>query len=308
MAAARTALFSRHQPGGMFAVEDQSLSTGARLFVHSGTGTNGAGYGFSPDAPLATLGYAVGLCTASKGDIIYLMPGHAENIGSATACVLEVAGVKVQGIGWGLLRPTLTITTATTATISITAANCWIDNVRVVSNFLGVAASITIAGTADGTSLTNLQMCDTSVVLGSLIGISVAADADDLFISGLDYNQTALTAAATNVILCAGGSDRLRLVNSRIKGACTGAVVGATAAASTDIWVNDVTVINTDTTNGLGMAFHNSTTGFVDNVRSINLKNAVKGVTGTGLSIGPNVVYSNAVNAYAGLFSYTIDS
>ena len=39
-----------------------------------------------------------------------------------------------------------------------------------------------------------------------------------------------------------------------------------------------------------------------------NLKNGVKGVTGTGLSVGARVNYSNAVNAYAGLFSYTIDS
>jgi hypothetical protein len=34
----------------------------------------------------------------------------------------------------------------------------------------------------------------------------------------------------------------------------------------------------------------------------------VKPVTGTGLAVGANVRYSNAVNAYAGLYCYTVDS
>ena len=72
--------------------------------------------------------------------------------------------------------------------------------------------------------------------------------------------------------------------------------------------MENVRLAQAETGAGLGLAFHNSTTGIVENVVSINLKNAVKGVTGTGLSVGQNVVYSNAVNAYAGLFSYTIDS
>lgn len=302
-------LFSRTQPGGITTVTDrENYPSGSVFWVHSGTGSNTAGYGYNPDTPVATVDYAIGLCTASKGDVIMVMPGHAENIGSATACLLDVAGVKVQGLGWGKLRPTLTITTATAATVSITAANCWIDNIRIVSNFLNVAASITVAATATGTRLTNLEMRDTSVVLGSLIGISVAADADDLYIDGLDYIQTALTAAATNVILMAGGCDRLTIKNSKLYGACTGAVVGNTAAASSDVYINGIDLRNTDTTAGLGIAFHNSSTGLVNNVVSVNLKNAVAGVTGTGLSIGPNVVYSNAAGAYAGLFSYTIDS
>src|SRR3972149_2755330 len=109
---ARTELFARKQPGGVFTVEDFKNIPGEVFFVHSGTGTNGAGYGKNPDAPVATLDYAVGLCTADKGDVIFVMPGHAENIGSATACVLDVAGIKVIGCGYGTLRPTLSITTA----------------------------------------------------------------------------------------------------------------------------------------------------------------------------------------------------
>ncbi len=40
----------------------------------------GNGYGVSPRKPFLTLDYAIGCCTASKGDRIYLLPGHAENL------------------------------------------------------------------------------------------------------------------------------------------------------------------------------------------------------------------------------------
>lgn len=304
----RTALFNRVQPGGVFTISDFGAHPGDIFFVNSVTGTDGAGYGQNPDSPLATLDYAVGLCTASKGDVIYLMPGHAESLTGATSLTMDVAGVKVIGLGWGALRPTFTLTTATGATWNITAANCWVENVLIISNFLNVAASMTIAATGTAAMLKDVEFRDTDATHGSLIHLSVAADADDLTITGMRSIATALTAAATNNVLFAGGCDRLRITNSVFHGACTGAVIGASAAASVGVYLNDIDLLNTDTTNGLGIAFHNSATGFVDNVVSINLKNAVKGVTGTGLSIGPNVVYSNAVNAYAGLFSYTIDS
>jgi hypothetical protein len=39
--------------------------------------------GTSPDAPLATIAAAVALCTANRGDTIYVAPGHAETVVAA---------------------------------------------------------------------------------------------------------------------------------------------------------------------------------------------------------------------------------
>lgn len=138
----KTALFTDHTKGGMFAVEDQSLGTGARIFVHSVTGTDRADYGQNPLAPLATLDYAIGLCTASKGDKIYLMEGHAE---TTTAIALDVIGVQVIGLGTGALRPTLTATTAATDLINVTAASCSLENLRLVGAASGCTALLDIA-------------------------------------------------------------------------------------------------------------------------------------------------------------------
>jgi hypothetical protein len=77
---ARTELFVRKQSGGMFSVVNQALTTGNIFFVNSANGTNSASYGQNPDAPTATLAYAIGLCTANQGDRIYVMPGHTEAI------------------------------------------------------------------------------------------------------------------------------------------------------------------------------------------------------------------------------------
>lgn len=139
---AKSELFARYQPGGAFTFTDESKTTGELFFVHSGTGTDGAGYGKNPDAPLATLDYAIGLCAANKGDRIYAMPGHAE---TTTAIALDVAGVQIFGLGTGRLRPALTATTAATDLLNVTAANCHIENVRFVGAASGATALLDIA-------------------------------------------------------------------------------------------------------------------------------------------------------------------
>lgn len=265
-------------------------------------------HGKSPARPYATVDYAVGKVGANG--TIYVLPGHAENIASATGLVLDVAGVKVIGLGSGLQRPTLSLTAATTATISITAASVWLENLLIVGNFLNIAVAMTVAATANGLTLKNIETRDTSAILGALKQISIAALTTDVTIDGYKHYSFAggLTAAATNVILCVGAADRFKLMNAEIHAHTSAAPVALSAAASKDVFISGVTLRNTETGAGLGIAAHNSTTGYVDNVVSVNLKDAVKGVTGTGLSIGPNVRYSNAVNAYAGLFCYTVDS
>jgi hypothetical protein len=298
------------QPGGVFTISDVVEHPGDIWFVDSGSGTDGAGYGQNPDAPFATLDYAIGQCTASQGDVIYVMPGHAENVASATGCVLDKAGIKVIGLGWGNMRPTITLTTHIGATISITAIDVWLENVVVVGNFLNITAAITVAATADGLTLKDVETRDTSAILGALIQVSIAALCTDVTIDGYRHIgfPGGLTAPATNVILAVGAADFFRMTNSVIHAHTSAGVVALVAAASKDIYINNVDIRNTETGAGLGIPCHNSTTGFVDDVVVVNLKNGVAGVTGTGLSIGSNVRYSNAVGAYAALYSYAADS
>lgn len=101
----KTELFSRKTVGGVFSIYDESKTTGTIFWVDSTTGTDAASNGLQPDNPLATIDYAVGLCTADKYDRILVMPGHTETRTTAITC--DVAGVKIIGMGEGNLRPTI---------------------------------------------------------------------------------------------------------------------------------------------------------------------------------------------------------
>lgn len=126
------------------------FSAGTTYYVDSTSaydGDSATKAGTSPDEPFSTLDYAIGRCTASKGDTIVVMPGHVE---TTTAIALDVAGVRIVGLGYGRNRPTFTATTAATDLINITAANCWIENIRLVGAASGCTALLDIAA-ADAT-------------------------------------------------------------------------------------------------------------------------------------------------------------
>lgn len=113
------------------------LGPGRNFYVGNGTAQHGqrgasdsTSRGLSPSDPLATIDYAIGLCTAGRGDNIIVLPGHSENITTAAAIVFDVSGVTLLGLGTGSNRPTITCSgTTDTLDINITAANVTIDNV-----------------------------------------------------------------------------------------------------------------------------------------------------------------------------------
>src|SRR3954465_1858829 len=72
------------------------------FFVQSTNGNAGdsSGKGQTPDAPFATIDYAVGQCSANQGDLILVLPGHAETVSAAAGLALDVAGITVLGIGY----------------------------------------------------------------------------------------------------------------------------------------------------------------------------------------------------------------
>lgn len=92
----------------------------------------------------ATIDAAVNQCTANRNDVIYVAPGHTENISSATALNLDVAGVSIVGLGSGSLRPTLTFDTATAATIAVSANNVTVENLIFSADFADIAAAVTL--------------------------------------------------------------------------------------------------------------------------------------------------------------------
>ena len=153
----KTALFSNAQPGGVYVIADAPEHPGNIWFVDSGhdNKADSAGAGGSPDRPLATIDYAIGLCTASNGDVIYVAPGHAETLTAAITC--DVAGVKIVGLGEGALRPQLTVAANGIDGITVTADNVTIENLYFnEATVASAAANINIA--ADSCTVRRVHM------------------------------------------------------------------------------------------------------------------------------------------------------
>lgn len=176
-------------------------TTGSYWFVHSVTGSNGNS-GKTPERPFSTIDYAVGRCTADKGDVIVVMPGHVETITASGGLTFDVAGVTVIGLGTGSKRPQVDFTTATTADMDITASNVTIENILFTGGFDALAGAIDIAA-ADCT----LRNIETRDVTGQATDFIITTDAcDRLKISGWKHLGAAAAGADTAISLV-GGDD-----------------------------------------------------------------------------------------------------
>jgi hypothetical protein len=94
--------------------------------------------GTNPKQPLATLDGAINKTTANNGDVILVHPGHAETISAAAAITFDVAGVTVIGMGVGNSRGTITLDTAATVDIDVTADDTQIHNLIFSMNYADV--------------------------------------------------------------------------------------------------------------------------------------------------------------------------
>jgi len=174
------------------------LVGGNVYFVDSG-GTNAAdgNDGLHPvNSPVATLDNAIGLCTASNGDFIILLPGHAETPTGTIAA--DIAGITILGIGNGSNMPHLTSgTTGSDNLIEITADNVTIENVMFTGSSSGTNEVIIDVQAVDYTTIRGCVFYQTSK---SLDVITVQGPSSDyLLIEDCQFIATA--AGADNTIL-----------------------------------------------------------------------------------------------------------
>jgi len=118
---------SQHVPGAPTVFLDRSAVAGTAFFVHSGTGS-ADNSGTSPEAPLSTIDAAINKCTANVGDVIFVLPGHAESVVAAAGIDADVAGISIIGLGVGESRPIITFTTDVAADFDIGAADVLVRN------------------------------------------------------------------------------------------------------------------------------------------------------------------------------------
>lgn len=264
---ARSPLFVRKQAGGMFAVVDESDSTGEIFFVHSGTGTNAAGGGRNPDAPLATLDYAIGLCTANKGDTIYVMPGHAETIAATDGFDADVAGIRIIGLGWGSARPTFTFT-QTASQVNIGAANVWIENLRFVAGVSAVVAGVQVEGVADAVFRNCEWYWGGTTGYDFVLGLELEAASHRAIIENCRFLQEPAVAGNASAIKLTGASHNVVIKGCEFMGDSSVACVNGITTLSQGLMFLDNLVHNTDAAEPY-LEVLTGTTGVIANTRGL---------------------------------------
>ena len=205
---------------------EETMTTGNVFFVDSGSNSAADGNpATSPDMPAATIDACIAKCTANNGDIIFVMPGHAD--ASSAAITMDVAGVWIRGLGWGNDRPTVTSTNATAA-VAMSAASCRISNIVFV---LGVATTthcINVTGAA-----CIVENCETRIhATSQFTNIITVTDAEHVILR--NNRLFTLGAAGATSGLNIDGSDQIQIYGNTVYGHFGEHAVDNTTAGSVD--------------------------------------------------------------------------
>lgn len=306
----RANAFASQQPGGAYFLQGAESNPGNTFFVDSThpAASDAVGGGRSPDAPLATIDYAIGLCAANQGDRIIVMPAHAESkAASGDLFTLDISGVEIVGLRSGALRPVLTLGHAS-ATCTISAANCRIRGLKVISDIADVAVGFTASATADGLVVEDCWFTSGALTKELKIAISIAAACTDVKIRGCRFETIATdeTGSETHAIFCAGAADSLEVTDCFMYGNFGTAAIDAATAASVRIFLARNYIHNIDSTNGLAISLHASTTGVVSDNRLLGLKTNTVPLVSAGCSNFEN--YTTAAVNESGLLKPTAET
>lgn len=279
------------------------LTFGNVYYVNSVTGSNTANTGTSPDQPFATIDRAFSSVTANQGDVIFVMPKHAETItGTAgSGLTIDVADVRVIGLGTGNARPIITLATPTTTTITMSAANCSLENVILKGTVAELASMVTVSAAGCVLDNVDVQGGATSIITF----LTTTASADQLTISNCQHMTTAAVTAAGPWINLVGADD-CKIVNNYLnivtKNDATSNIIGGTTTASLRIVVRGNEIYNLGTscvpispyTGSTGMISYNNVggsktaaAGMIAPASCYSCQNFVTNVTSTSGKLDP---------------------
>lgn len=249
-----------------------TMHPGKVFWVHSGTGSNGNKGTF--DRPFSTVDYAVGQCTADKGDIIMVKPGHVETVTAAGGLDLDVAGIALVGLGAGSLRPTINFTTAVGADMDVDAANITMVNFLFTGGIDALTGPIDV-NAADFTMLD----CTTRDVTGQATDF-IVADAGATRLRLVRWTHEGATAAGADTALTFAGATGVEVIDCRIDGNFAVGCIENTAAGSCRIYGTGYgCYMRTRNAADIAVTLHASTTGEIGPDINITLQDNAANIT-----------------------------
>jgi hypothetical protein len=238
---------------------------GGKVFwVSSTTGSDG-NLGKTKEKPLATIDTAIGKCTASKGDIIMVLPGHVETLSTASAITCDVAGVSIVGLGNGDNKPKLTLS-ATAATIVVSADNVTWKNIQIVP---GIADIVTVFSVSAAWCVLDGIFSRPNSTYSIKSMVTTTAAGDNLIIKNWDVMQTTAP-GATSIFINLVGSDNSRIIDNTIyvtlANSATATVIGGGTTASLGLVIKNNNLVMVGGTTQLSVVLlYTGSTGLMTN-------------------------------------------
>lgn len=247
--AGQTALFADHDQGSLV-ISDQSKATGRRWYVDSGAGPAGTatggdtiGHGVTPMSPFLTLEYADSQCTNGRGDIIYVMEGHIEDIGAAETIDIATAGVTVIGLGNSVLKPQFHFNDAG-AEFNITGNNIRLKNLKFMPSVTDVLIGIDIEAAVTGTVIEDCLFYEGEDAADEFITtIELKAGCHDTIIRSNEIQSRIAAAGTVQAVYLNGSSNHVKITNNVMVGNwSTAAIVDSAVCTELTITGNKIKV------------------------------------------------------------------
>lgn len=209
----------------------------------------------------ATIAGAVAQATANSADTIYVLPGHTETISAAAGIALSTAGLNLVGLGTGSNRPTITFNTATTATLTITAANVSIENFVFTQAFDAIVSPFVIS--AAGCTLKNNYFMVANASYQATQMILTTAAANDLTIIGNRFIGT--SDAGTTAAITLVGGDNANISDNDFIGAYSSGVgaIRSITTLNTNCVIRRNTIVNVTASSTKGITLLTGSTGVI---------------------------------------------
>lgn len=260
---------------------DAPFTVGDVWYVNSATGTNAAGYGRSPESPLASLAYffSSDKPTANNGDVVYLMPGHAEVVSAAAGIDADIAGVTVIGLGKGTLQPKITFDTATTADLDVDAANITFENIHFTANFADIVAAIDV--NAQFCTIRGCRFSETAVDMNALIWVLGGSTTTSNGLVVEDCTVQVIDAANTHFVSLPGTDNGNVIRRNYLYGDWGTAAIGA-AGNVVNLQVHWNTIYNAATDNDSCINIAAAGTGYISYNMVTSGAAQANGITATG--------------------------
>jgi hypothetical protein len=262
------------------------FTSGNVRFVHaSGAGTSGPGW--AVENAYTTIDSAIGACTADNGDVIVVCEGHTESVTAAAGIALDVAGVKILGLGEGRRRPRVTFTTATGASFDISAARCVVENLVLINGIDAQTAMVNVTAADCVIQDCEFQLGDACTQ--AALGVLTTAAGTRLTVRRCKMHGS-VDAGVTAAIRLVGGNAHV-IEDNEIVGAfaTTGCISNITTAATMIAIRRNHLLNRTADGNNKLIVLDASTTGLVvENRGGIIDSTCPAPVTGAGTHVGGN--------------------